>query len=70
MKSEVRAEVAKIRKSKAAGPDEIMTEMIMALDEFGIEKLTEVINEIYDSGEIPEELSKSIFIALPKNQAP
>ena len=66
LKSEVRAVVAKMRKNKAAGPDEIMTEMIMALDEFGIEKLTEVINEIYDSGEIPEELSKSIFIALPK----
>jgi len=29
---------------------------------------TEIINEIYDSGEVPEDLSKSIFIALPKKQ--
>lgn len=33
--------------------------------EFKIEKLTELINEISDSGEIPEDLSTSIFIALP-----
>ena len=42
--------------------------MIAALDEFGMDKVTEVINQIYDSGEIPTELSKSIFIALPKKQ--
>ncbi|XP_047494947.1 uncharacterized protein LOC125043038 [Penaeus chinensis] len=66
LKSEVRAAVGKMRKNKAAGPDEIVTEMVTAMEDFGIEKLTEVINDIYDSGEIPKELSKSIFIALPK----
>ncbi|XP_037779551.1 craniofacial development protein 2-like [Penaeus monodon] len=35
-------------------------------EEFETEKLTDVINEINDSGEFPEELSKSIFTALPK----
>ncbi|XP_042883267.1 uncharacterized protein LOC122260182 [Penaeus japonicus] len=66
LKSEVRVAIGKMKKNKAPGPDKIVTEMIKALDEFGIDKMTEVINEIYDSGEIPEELSKSIFIALPK----
>ncbi|XP_037779155.1 uncharacterized protein LOC119575579 [Penaeus monodon] len=66
LKSEVRAAVNKMTKNKAAGPDKIMTEMIVPQEEFGIEKLTDVINEIYDSGEFPEVLSKSIFIALPK----
>ena len=28
--------------------------------------LTDFLNAIYDSGEIPSDLSKSIFIALPK----
>ena len=28
--------------------------------------MTEIINEIYDSGTILEDLSKSTFIALPK----
>jgi len=45
----------------------IKVEQIKILEEFGIKKLTEVLNEIYDSGRIPEVLSKSIFISLPKN---
>ena len=40
--------------------------MIEALEDFGIDTMREIINEIYDSGTIPEDLSKSIFIALPK----
>ena len=31
-----------------------------------MEKLTNVLNETYDTGEIPEDLTKSIVIALPK----
>ena len=52
--------------NKARGPDGIVIEMIKALDDFGIEKLTVIANEIYDTGKIPQDLSKSIFIALPK----
>ena len=55
-----------MRNNKAARTDEIVVEMVTALGDSGIEKLTDVINEIYDRGEIPEELSISIFIALPK----
>ena len=43
-----------------------VTGSIKALDDFGIEKLTIMANEIYDTGKIPQDLSKSIFIALPK----
>ena len=32
----------------------------------GIDKLTFILNEIYDSGEISEDLSKSMFTALTK----
>ena len=66
LKSEVRAALQKMKRKKAAGPDEVIMEMIDALEDFGIEKLTKVLNVVYDSGEIPEDLSKSIFIALPK----
>lgn len=55
-----------MKRNKAMGPDQIATEIIVALDDFGLEKLTESINEIYDNGEVPKDLSKSIFIALPK----
>ena len=39
------------------------------LNEFGLDKITEILNEIYDSEEMPDELTKSIFIALPKKPA-
>ena len=66
MKDEVRKAVKSMQKGKAAGPDTITVEMIESLDEFGIDMLTDFLNAIYDSGEIPSDLSKSIFIALPK----
>ncbi|MGX9987587.1 reverse transcriptase domain-containing protein [Soonwooa purpurea] len=66
LKSEVEAALAKLKRNKAPGPDGIVAEMMTALDDFGIEKLTEITNGIYNSGEIPEDLSRSIFIALPK----
>lgn len=31
-----------------------------------IDKITDVINEIYDSGEIPEDLSRTVFIVMRK----
>ena len=64
--SEVSAAVAHTKRNKAASLDGIVVEMIEALEDFGINALTVIINEICDSGNIPEDLSKSIFIALPK----
>ena len=55
-----------MKRGKATGPDQIAVEMIIALKEFGVEKLTNFANKVYDAGTFPEELSKSIFIALPK----
>ena len=66
LKAEVTAAIAYMKRNKAAGPDGIVVEMIEALEGFRIDTMTEIINEIYDSGTIPEDLSKSIFIALPK----
>ncbi|XP_037776725.1 uncharacterized protein LOC119573587 [Penaeus monodon] len=63
--SQVRGALQTMKRNEAAGPNEVVTEMIVVLEDFGIEKLTEVLNEVYDSGQIPD-LSKSIFIALPK----
>ena len=40
--------------------------MLKALDEWGIDALHKIIDQIYECGEIPEELSKSVFIAMPK----
>ena len=52
-------------RGKATGVDGIYVEMIIALEEFGIEQLTKIANKVYDAGTFPEDFSKSIFIALP-----
>lgn len=53
-----------MNRNKAAGPGRIVIETLPVLDAFGVNKNT-AINEIYVSGDIPEYLSKSIFVAGP-----
>ena len=60
LQSELRAAVSRMKGNKARGPDGLVIEMIKALDDFGIEKLTIMANEIYDTGKIPQDLSKSL----------
>ena len=55
-----------MKTGNALGPDEIATEMIEELEEFRVDILYDFLNEIYNTGIIPEDMSKSIFIALPK----
>lgn len=69
LKTEVEAALAKLNRNKAAGPDGIVTKMLTALDDFSIDKITEIISDIYNSGYIEEDLSRSIFIAMPKKQS-
>ena len=66
MKDEVKNAIKTMKNNKAPGPDGITSEMIQSLEELGVDILTKLTNKIYDTGEIPEDLSKSIFIALPK----
>ena len=66
LRSEVEHAINRMKRGKATGADQIAIEMIIALKEFGVEKLTDFTNKVYDAGTFPEELSKSIFIALPK----
>ena len=51
---------------KAAGPGEVNLEMILALGEEGVNLLWELFNNIYETGHLPDEMLKSIFIAIPK----
>ena len=49
---------------KATGPDSISVELVGALEDYEIHKITTLINEIYRTGQIPPNISKRIFIAL------
>ena len=66
LQEEVKVAIKKMKNGKAIGPDNIPVEMIVALDDLGIDMTTKLLNAIYDSGTIPEDLCKSVFIALPK----
>ena len=41
LKSEVRTAIRMMRRNKAAGPDGVVIEMIDALEDYGVEKLTQ-----------------------------
>ena len=66
LEEEVRNAFRKMKSGKAAGPDDLPFELIAALDELGIKSVTKLVNSIYDTGTIPEDMKKSVYIALPK----
>ena len=49
---------------KSSGNDDIATEMIKALNDEGIKKITELCNLVYDRGYLPPDMSSSIFVTL------
>lgn len=45
LKSEVSTAMVRIRRDKSAGSNEVVIEMVLILDNIGIDKIIEVINE-------------------------
>ena len=66
LKEEVSAAIRKMKHGKAVGPNNIPIEVFAVLEDIGIDFLTKLLNSIYDSGKIPKDLAKSVFITLPK----
>ena len=66
LKDEVSKALKNAQLGKAPGDDGITTEMLKLLEDFGVEKLADLYNEIYSTGIFPEELLMSVYITLPK----
>ena len=66
LKSEIVHALKRMKNRKAPGIDEINTEQLKALDDNGLNILTEICNDMYRTGHIPEELKHSIFVKIPK----
>ena len=50
---------SQVKDKQAAGPDEVVTEMLKALGDTGVNILHSLVNKIYDSGEIPNDIKNS-----------
>ena len=61
-----RATIGNMKSSKARGPNSVSVEPLEALAHYKIDKIATLLNAIYDTGLIEPEISKFIFIALPK----
>lgn len=62
LKSQLISTLVKMKTNKAIGSDGTLIEMLSALEYFRIDKIAEIINEIYDTGETLEDLSRAILI--------
>lgn len=65
LKDEIRTAIATMKTGKAVGPDNISIEMLLVMEEVGIDKLSLVLNNMFDTGHIPSDLTKSVFITIP-----
>ena len=65
-RDELRYVMKQMKKNKAVGNDQIAFEMIGALGNFGLDKITDITNSVYESENVTNEMIESIFIALPK----
>ena len=66
---EMRGAIIKMKLGKATGPSSIPVELLEALQVYGIDmnvKITTLLNKIYGTRQIPPDIPKSIFIALPR----
>ena len=66
LEEEIARVMKNLKKGKSPGHDEMTIEMILASGNFGIRKIVELANRIYNTGYIPKEMYRSIFIAIPK----
>lgn len=65
-KDEIKRAINIAKTKKAAGPDELLSEIIKLIDDENIPILEKVFNHIYNSGTLPDEWLKSTFMAIPK----
>ena len=61
MADETRKAIRSMKRNKSCGPDLITAEMLQATEDFSVDKITLIANNIYDTGEFPNELMQSIF---------
>lgn len=64
LKSEVKLALAMMNRNKSAGPNSIVIEILSALDNLGIDKITEIINKKLMTATKILKNSGDVFIAM------
>lgn len=65
-KAEVEKALARMKSGKAAGPDAVQIEIIKLINEDHMDILVTLLNDIYETGNIPSDWLVSTFITIPK----
>ena len=68
LREEICKAINNMKCKKAEGSDGVVIEMVEAAGEFGIDKITELANRIYKTGQVPETMKESEFIVIPKKK--
>ena len=63
---EIAGVIKELPKGKACSNDNIPAELLQEMGENGIAIMTSLINKIYQSGYIPEDFRRSMFVPVPK----
>lgn len=63
LESEVIKAVNSAKNGKSPGPDNVYAEVLKCIS---VKQLTYLFNQIYDTGQIPEDWLKSTFVTIPK----
>ena len=66
--SEVREEIAKSKSDKASGPSGVVSEMLRAAGEPGMQWVTSIFNDVIREGKIPTDWSKSWLVNVYKGK--
>ena len=64
--SEIKKALNEMKNDKALEMTKLKKEMIEACEDFGVDKICEIANCIYNTGKIQSQMKQSIFITLPK----
>src|ERR1700757_990000 len=65
---EVRSALASSKSGKAAGPSEVVVEMLEASGEAGLQWVTDICNEVERSGKIPNDWRNSWIVSVYKGK--
>ncbi|GFN86324.1 retrovirus-related pol polyprotein line-1 [Plakobranchus ocellatus] len=65
LKEEVEHAISKMKQGKATGADGIPVEAIKVLDDLDIIEKINLMNTMYNNGEIPQDMKKSLYIIMP-----